>query len=100
LDFFLDEIINRLMKEEQPSVMLYVSDHGEHLGEEGKWLHAQGGEPAMNPAYMIWFSERYKKIFPDRVAQIEALENTEMKTDVIFYKTLTILGIEYSGTRN
>jgi glucan phosphoethanolaminetransferase (alkaline phosphatase superfamily) len=100
LDFFLDEIINRLMKEEKPSVMLYVSDHGEHLGEEGKWLHAQGGEAAMNPAYMIWFSERYKERFPDRVAKIKALENTEMKTDIIFYKTLSILGIEYSGTRN
>ncbi len=97
LDFFLNEIIERLKNETRPSVMLYVSDHGEHLGEEGKWLHAQGGEAAMNPAYMIWFSDSYIDRFPDRVTNIRSMKDARMNTDVIFYKTLSILGIDNSS---
>jgi glucan phosphoethanolaminetransferase (alkaline phosphatase superfamily) len=95
LDFFLHEVIKRLELDPRPSVMLYVSDHGEHLGEEGKWLHAQGGEAAMNPAYMIWFSESYMNLYPERVSKIKAMQDSRLSTDQIFYKTLSIAGIDY-----
>jgi glucan phosphoethanolaminetransferase (alkaline phosphatase superfamily) len=97
LDFFLDEIIKRLEIETRPTVLLYVSDHGEHLGEEGKWLHAQGGAAAMNPAYMIWFSEKYVARHPERVSKIKEMQDSRLTTDVIFYKALSILGIHYKN---
>jgi glucan phosphoethanolaminetransferase (alkaline phosphatase superfamily) len=97
LDFFLNEIIKRLEIESRPTAMLYVSDHGEHLGEDGKWLHAQGGEAAMNPAYIIWFSETYVSRYPERVSMVKAMQNSRLTTDVIFYKTLSILGIDHSN---
>lgn len=95
LDYFLSETIKRLKSEDTPSVMLYVSDHGEHLGEDGKWLHAQGGEAAMNPAYIIWYSEKFKEKYPQKVIELETKKDTRMTTDVIFYDTLSILGINY-----
>lgn len=41
-DYFLSEVINFLKKydEEFATTMLYVSDHGESLGEHGFYLHA------------------------------------------------------------
>ena len=95
LDYFLTEIINRLRSEDVPTIMLYISDHGEHLGEDGKWLHAQGGEAAMNPAYMIWFSDNFNEKYPQRTTDLKIKKDTRMTTDVVFYETLKILGINY-----
>jgi lipid A ethanolaminephosphotransferase len=41
-DYFLSEVINFLKKydEDHATAMLYVSDHGESLGEHGFYLHA------------------------------------------------------------
>jgi lipid A ethanolaminephosphotransferase len=41
-DYFLSEVINFLKKydEDHATAMLYVSDHGESLGENGFYLHA------------------------------------------------------------
>ncbi len=94
LDYFLSEIINRLEKEEEPSLLFYVSDHGEHLGENGKWLHAQAGEEAKNPAYIIWFSEKYKEKYPKRVSKITKLKNNKLTTDVIYFTILELLDIK------
>ena len=38
-DWFLDEVIRRLEARGGDAVMLYVSDHGESLGESGVFLH-------------------------------------------------------------
>lgn len=96
LDYFLEEIIRALEKEQQPTVMLYVADHGEHLGEGGKWLHAQAGEEAKKPAYIIWLSEAYQQQFPEK---LEALQKSRMErktTDEIFPTVLDLLTIDYA----
>lgn len=94
LDFFLAAIIDRLEMEEEPSLLFYISDHGEHLGENGKWLHAQAGDEAKNPAYIIWFSEKYKEKYPEKVSEIIALKNDILTTDIIYYTLLELLGIK------
>jgi len=38
-DHFLASLIKRLQKEKYPTAMLYVSDHGESLGENNIYLH-------------------------------------------------------------
>lgn len=93
LDFFLAEIIDRLEKEEEPSLLFYISDHGEHLGENGKWLHAQAGDVAKNPAYIIWFSEKYIEKYPKRVLKITELKDNKLTTDIVYYTLLDLLGI-------
>jgi glucan phosphoethanolaminetransferase (alkaline phosphatase superfamily) len=95
LDFFLTTLIEKLKKENTPTVLIYVSDHGEYLGEEGKWLHAQGGEAAKNPAYFLWFSEKYIEKYPTKVNQVFRLKNQTLTTDIIFYQILDLLDITY-----
>lgn len=38
-DLFMQELFERLTKSSQRILLVYVSDHGEALGEEGKWGH-------------------------------------------------------------
>ena len=95
LDYFLFTIIKKLKKEKDPTVLIYVSDHGEHLGENGKWLHAQSGKAAINPAYFIWFSKKYQEKYPNKMAQLKAIKNQEMTTDSIYYTLLDLLGISF-----
>jgi glucan phosphoethanolaminetransferase (alkaline phosphatase superfamily) len=94
LDFFLNEVIGRLDSEPTPTLMIYVSDHGELLGEEGKWLHAQDGDALRNPAFIIWFSESYEKRFPQKVASFRGMEKAAITTDTIFPSMLNLLDIE------
>ncbi|MGL4600121.1 MAG: phosphoethanolamine transferase, partial [Plesiomonas sp.] len=66
-DFVISEIINMLKKYENKYnvAMLYLSDHGESLGENGLYLH--GTPYSLAPQYqtkvpmIAWFSEGFSK---------------------------------------
>ncbi|MBT8262757.1 MAG: phosphoethanolamine transferase [Bacteroidia bacterium] len=96
LDYFLNEIITRLEKERLPTFMIYVSDHGEILGEGGKWLHAQEDDALKNPGYILWFSESFRQWYPGKVTAIEQLKNSEITTDVIYPTLLDLLDLQVS----
>ena len=66
MDEFLSQIIDELNRHKTPSVLVFISDHGEQLGEGGKWLHAQAGDAAKNPAYLMWFSKKYQRRYPQK----------------------------------
>lgn len=94
LDDFLSQLINELKQYKTPSVLVYISDHGEQLGENGKWLHAQAGEAAKNPAYLMWFSKQYQKRYPKKVEVLNSQIHDTSTTDRVFYDLLNLLGIE------
>ena len=64
LDNFLNETISSLSNVKEPCIMVYLSDHGERLGENGKWLHAETAEEATNTACVIWYSDTFERVFP------------------------------------
>ncbi|MFT5077211.1 MAG: lipid A ethanolaminephosphotransferase [Flavobacteriaceae bacterium] len=94
LDNFLNSILEKLKNESKPSVLVYVSDHGEQLGEDNKWLHAQAGDAAKNPAYLIWYSNSYKEKYPETIQYFQRIKNDPLSTDVLFYHLLDIMGIK------
>jgi len=61
-DYFLNNII-QLLKNKK-AILIYLSDHGESLGEDGKWLHAEDALPEHRPACIVWLSDKYKKEDP------------------------------------
>jgi lipid A ethanolaminephosphotransferase len=65
-DHLLSEVINLLRKiPDAASMMMYISDHGESLGEHGLYLH--GTPYALAPdvqkdiPYIIWMSDSFKQ---------------------------------------
>ncbi|MFC7356171.1 phosphoethanolamine transferase [Jejudonia soesokkakensis] len=94
LDYFLSEVIQKLKAEDVPTAMVYVSDHGELLGEDGRWLHAQGGDVLKNPAYIFWFSDSFRAKYSTEVDTLSAIKNEPITTDDVYFRLLHILGIE------
>ncbi len=63
-DHFLSEVIKRL--KDKNAFLIYVSDHGESLGENGFYGHGSGGihEAQKNVPFISWFSNGYMKNNP------------------------------------
>ncbi len=91
LDFFLDELILKLKKETTPTILIYLSDHGEALGEDGKWLHAQDSESIKNPAMIVWYSERFVKNFPVKIKNLKNNQSKNFTTDVLYHSMLNLI---------
>lgn len=94
LDSFLDQVIKTLQKPERPAVMIYISDHGELLGESGTFLHAQEGGALHYPAGLIWFSDDYARKYPKTVEHFEHLEvHNDLTTEIVFPSLMQLLQI-------
>ncbi len=94
LDSFLSEVIGILQEETSPIMMLYISDHGESLGENGKWLHAHNDESLTNPAMIVWVSEKFKEKYPHKTEYLDSLYLENNTTDLIYPLILDLFEIK------
>lgn len=90
-DYFLSEVINFLKKydEQYEVAMLYVSDHGESLGERGIYLHAAPymiapKEQTHVPA-IVWIG----KYFDYNLQDIKSFKDVALSHDDLFCSLLT-----------
>ena len=97
-DYFLSQVINILKP--YKSMMMYVSDHGESLGENGIYLHGYKYDSApkeqLHVPYMIWFSHEFlndKKIASNLKV---ASENIFKKIDQssVFHSLLDCINVD------
>lgn len=91
-DRFLYDIIERI--KDDNSVLFFVSDHGEGLGEEGVFLHAADVEPLHRPACLIWYSSKYAAQYPEKVVALRANANMATSTDAIFHTIIELAGLK------
>jgi len=94
LDDFLDKIITNLEKSKAKTILIYLSDHGEILGENGKWLHAQNDEASTNPAMIIWYSEEFEKTYPKKIQNLKNNASKEITTDFFFHTILNLIEVQ------
>lgn len=79
-DYFLNRAITELKElHDIPVMLLYVSDHGESLGEEGLYLH---GTPYMfapdfqkNVPFLIWTSDEFDRLKGKDLKSIQQKDN-------------------------
>jgi len=88
---FTDNVIDEIMKivQDDKVLLIFLSDHGESFGEEGKWLHANDMPAEKNPASFIWLSDKYKFEYLDKVEVLMRNSKKEMDTSFLFH---TLLG--------
>ena len=89
LDNFLDTIIKILERQNGPAVMIYIADHGEALGEDGKWLHSHY-ESLTNPGMIVWYSNSFKEKYSKKVNTLIERKEESITTDVIYHSVLDI----------
>lgn len=92
MDSVVEEIISYFRKEN--AILIFLSDHSESLGEEGRWLHASDAEEQKHPACFIWYSDRYQQCYPHKIAAAQKNRTTVYNTDFLFYSILSAVGIE------
>lgn len=86
-DYFLNELIKML--EDKTALLIYISDHGELLGEDGKWLHAIDHDALKHPAGLIWLSDDYIAKYPDKQQALLHSQNQNWRTDFLFHSILS-----------
>lgn len=90
-DWFLHSLIDRYRQ--RNALIIYLSDHGESLGEDGKWVHANDTEPEHHPACILWYSDLYAQSFPDRVEYMQKIRTNHLRTDFLYPFILYAAGI-------
>jgi len=101
-DFMLSQTIERLksLEDQYNTALLYVSDHGESLGEDGVYLH--GLPYSFAPLYqkrvplIFWASDGFakQKQLDMGCIQQEATQTNTFSHDNIFHSLLGIMDVE------
>ena len=89
-DYLLNRVIEDLLDlKEYKSAMLFVSDHGESLGEKNLYMHGVPRSIAPKEQYeipfIVWFSDNEKK---------ELKPYKELNQSNVFHSVLNLLAIE------
>ncbi len=92
-DYFATEIINALR--DRDAVLIFLSDHGESLGEGGRLAHGDLDAPEQRHVPLFfWFSDTYKARHADRIAAMRAKTGGQVSHDNVFHTILGLAGIE------
>lgn len=96
MDYFVDSLINRVKNNNEKALIIYLSDHGELLGENGKWLHAQVGDEVgpTNPAFLVWYSNQYLNEYPKKVEFLTNHKDKNIPLDYIFHTLIDAFEID------
>ena len=97
-DFVLHEVISMLQQTKAASTMLYLSDHGEDIFDDDRerYLHASPIPTyyQLHIPYIIWFSDNYRKAYPEKCRVAEANRNKALSTNNVFHTLLDLAEIE------
>jgi glucan phosphoethanolaminetransferase (alkaline phosphatase superfamily) len=93
-DYFISQVIQRLLHKN--AIVIYCSDHGEFLGEDGYYGHIPGihRKEITNPAMFVWMSDTYKKKNPEKYNNLMKNKNKHLTTQVIFHSILDAASIQ------
>lgn len=90
-DEFLAQVYN--LVKDRNAVIFFISDHGEALGENGVYLHAEDIDELHYPACLIIYSPEYARRFPKIVDALRKDSGKRYTTDNIFHTILDLAGI-------
>ncbi len=98
-DFVLSRIINYLKKLKNiNSNFIYISDHGESLGEKGLYLHAMpfrfAPEEQTHVPFLFWANASFLKNFHLDIECIKKEKDLIISHDFIFHSYLRLMGVQ------
>jgi len=99
-DYFLHETIDFLknITDRYNTLMIYVSDHGESLGENGIYLHGLpyfiAPDEQRHIPFIIWLSNEYAEAYHIRKECLIKQQHQFYSHDNIFHSLLGLFGVE------
>lgn len=96
-DFILFNLIKQLEQSQSISGLFYVSDHGENIfdGQCNKSGHGHNTERDYRVASILWTSELYNLLYPQKKSLAEQRREQPLVTTNVFHSFLDLAGIEY-----
>lgn len=91
-DHFWHEVINKVRQ--RNAIIFYLSDHGENLGEDGRWLHACDHPALRNPACWIWYSDIWAEQYPDKVRKLHTRKGDYHDAAFLFHSIIDAADIQ------
>lgn len=100
-DFVLSEVIQKLKShKEAQTAMIYVSDHGESLGEKGLYLHAvpywMAPAEQIKVPMIMWFSPEFESRFALSSKCLQQKSFQQISHDHFFHSIIGLLRIQNS----
>lgn len=92
-DFVVDSVINMVSQTKRPTLMLYVSDHGENVYDDRDFLGRD--EKRVNVPFIIYLNSRFRQLYPHVTATIAASTHKAISTGDIIYMLMTVTGTSY-----
>ena len=98
-DYFLSNLIDKLqdLSRDYNTAMIYMSDHGESLGEKNLYLHGLpyliAPDQQKHVPFVMWLSDSFAR--QQRVTKpcLQARHNADFTHDNLFHSILDILDI-------
>ncbi len=92
-DYIISEIIKRLS--DKNAFLIYASDHGESLGENGRYGHGDTiTEEQTSIPFIFWASNGFISDHPSLIDSIDKKRNDILSHNYIFHSSLGCMGIE------
>lgn len=102
-DYVLSEIIGWLQTraDEENTAMLYVSDHGESLGESNFYLHGApylfAPQQQKQVPMLLWLSDNFEQDYRLDGQCLKARQQDELSHDNLFHSLLGMMDIQLPG---
>lgn len=95
-DYILDEIFKRF--EDKNALIIYISDHGEEVFEDGKdfsghSLEELGNRSVIEIPMLIWTSKSFNELYPEKISALKNSVDKPYRTDLIIHTVLDLMDI-------
>ncbi len=100
-DWFLSEIISHLDALDIVASLIYVSDHGENLMDDDRALvgHNFGNEYDLPIAMAFWFSDEYRRLYPEKVRNAKRNTTSRLATSNVFHSIADMVDLHFPAFR-
>ncbi len=85
-DYFIKNTIDLIR--DKKAILVYLSDHGESLGEDGYYLHGTDRPELHYPAAFVWYSDKYAQAFPDLIENLKKNSDRRYRSDYLFHSII------------
>ncbi len=93
-DHLLAGIVGRLAREPRPAVMVYFSDHGENVYDEGPYTGR--GRAYVRVPFVVYANAAYRRSRPDMAGRLAAAVGRPLSTANVVYMLMTLTGTRYA----
>lgn len=100
-DYFLYQLIKMVDSMHASSTLVYLSDHGESLFDNGNThiLHGNNNptKQEYHIPYLVWYSNQYLQSFPQKIQALKGNKNKPAMSTATFYTLLDMANIKYNN---